>query len=140
MFLRKKAPYGGFFLFVIQDTYEDQEIRQRSIMEMNNIPFGLTNWDEIETERFEGENGFAIWRTQRFGTIRVRMVEYSAGYIADHWCSKGHILFCLEGELHTELQDGRVFTLKAGMSYQVADMVDPHRSYSDIGARLFIVD
>ncbi len=68
------------------------------------------------------------------------MVEYSAGYIADHWCSKGHILFCLEGELHTELQDGRVFTLKAGMSYQVADMVDPHRSYSDIGARLFIVD
>ena len=109
-------------------------------MEMHNIPFGTTNWDDIETERFEGENGFAIWRTQRFGTIRSRIVEYSPGYMADHWCNKSHILFCLEGELHTELKDGRVFTLKAGMSYQVADNTEPHRSYSDIGARLFIVD
>ena len=109
-------------------------------MEMRNIPFGLTNWDEVETERYEGEHGFAIWRTQRFGTIRVRIVEYSAGYKADHWCSKGHILFCLDGELQTELQDGRLFTLKAGMSYQVADQTEPHRSYSETGARLFIVD
>lgn len=109
-------------------------------MEMRNIPFGLTNWDEVETERYEGEDGFAIWRTQRFGTIRVRIVEYSAGYKADHWCSKGHILFCLDGELQTELQDGRLFTLKAGMSYQVADQTEPHRSYSETGARLFIVD
>ena len=72
--------------------------------------------------------------------IRVRIVEYSAGYMADHWCSKGHILFCIAGELHTELQDGRHFILKAGMSYQVADNAEAHRSYSETGARLFIVD
>jgi hypothetical protein len=67
-------------------------------------------------------------------------LEYSPGYRADHWCSKGHILFCLEGELTTELQDGRVFVLKPGMSYQVADQAEPHRSYTAGGAKLFVVD
>jgi hypothetical protein len=115
-------------------------MKKRTAMEMHNIPFGITNWDTIETERYEGENGYALWRTQRFGTIRVRIVEYSAGYMADHWCVKGHILFCLAGELLTELKDGRQFTLTAGMSYQVADNAEAHRSYSQTGARLFIVD
>lgn len=82
----------------------------------------------------------ALWRTQNFGTIRVRMVEYSAGYLADHWCLKGHILLCLVGELHTELQDGRTFVLKPGMSYQVADNAEAHRSFTESGAKLFIVD
>lgn len=109
-------------------------------MEMNNIPFGTTNWDEIDAVKYEGEQGYALWRTQRFGPIRVRVVEYSAGYSADHWCVKGHILYCLEGELRTELKDGRQFVLKAGMSYQVADNAEAHRSYSETGARLFIVD
>ena len=76
----------------------------------------------------------------RSGGIRVRMVEYSPGYLADHWCSKGHILLCLEGELTTELADGRTFVLKPGMSYQVADAAEPHRSRTAIGAKLFIVD
>jgi hypothetical protein len=75
-----------------------------------------------------------------FGDIRVRMVEYSAGYKADHWCVKGHVLLCISGELHTELKDGRTFTLRPGMSYQVADNAEAHRSYTDVGARLFIVD
>jgi hypothetical protein len=75
-----------------------------------------------------------------FGSIRVRMVEYSAGYLADHWCQKGHILLCLEGELHTELADGRRFVMTAGMSYQVADQAEAHRSSTASGARLFIVD
>ena len=82
----------------------------------------------------------AIWRTRQFGDIRVRMVEYTPGYVADHWCLKGHILYCLEGELRTELQDGRTFTLRPGMSYQVADNAEPHRSSTLAGARLFIVD
>jgi quercetin dioxygenase-like cupin family protein len=82
----------------------------------------------------------AYWRTCHFGAIRVRMVEYTPGYRADHWCVKGHILLCLEGELHTELQDGRNFVLRAGMSYQVADNAEPHRSSTTAGARLFIVD
>ena len=82
----------------------------------------------------------AYWRTQQFGNIRVRMVEYTPGYLADHWCVKGHILLCIAGELHTELADGRKFTLTPGTSYQVADDAEPHRSSSEAGAMLFIVD
>ncbi|MBI1290601.1 hypothetical protein GC173_05085 [bacterium] len=109
-------------------------------MLIQNIPFGTTDWGTIEPTRHAGEVGFALWRTQHFGTIRVRMVEYSAGYVADHWCSKGHILLCLEGELHTELEDGRRFVLTPGMSYQVADNAEPHRSMAPVGAKLFVVD
>jgi hypothetical protein len=82
----------------------------------------------------------AYWRTQHFGTLRVRVVEYTPGYVADHWCVKGHILLCVAGELVTELKDGRRFTLAPGMSYQVADDLEPHRSYTAVGAKLFIVD
>ena len=109
-------------------------------MNLNNIPFGTTDWSEIPTTRHDGEQGYTLWRTQQFDNIRVRIVEYSAGYLADHWCSKGHILFCLEGELHTELEDGRTFTLSAGMSYQVADNAEAHRSSTTNGVKLFIVD
>ncbi len=109
-------------------------------MEMRDIPFGITNWMEIPSTEHKGETGMATWRTRQFAGIRVRMVEYSAGYLADHWCTKGHILFCLEGELHTELADGRQFTLKPGMSYQVADRAEPHRSRTETGAKLFNVD
>lgn len=109
-------------------------------MEMTNIPFAITDWSEIEKTEHKGESGIAIWRTREFGGIRVRMVEYSPGYQADHWCSKGHILLCMEGELHTELSDGRKFTLTPWVSYQVADNAEPHRSYTSTGAKLFIVD
>lgn len=109
-------------------------------MDINNIPFGITNWAEIPTTRHTGDQGYALWHTQQFDAIRVRMVEYSENYLADHWCSKGHILLCLEGELHTELDDGRSFTLTAGMSYQVANQAEAHRSSTSKGAKLFIVD
>lgn len=109
-------------------------------MKMSDIPFGTTAWAALATTEHPGETGKAHWRTQQFGEVRVRMVEYSAGYLADHWCSKGHILLCLSGELHTELEDGRVFTLTPGMSYQVADGAEAHRSWTDAGAQLFIVD
>jgi len=109
-------------------------------VQMQDIPFGTTDWSAIEPTRHPGETGSAFWRTQHFGAIRVRMVEYTPGYLADHWCVKGHVLLCLEGELHTELEDGRRFTLKPGMSYQVADQAEPHRSSTTTGARLFIVD
>jgi hypothetical protein len=109
-------------------------------MEMKNIAFGTTNWAEIAPTEHKGKTGMAIWRTQQFDNIRVRMVEYSAGYHADHWCEKGHILFCIEGELHTELADGRKFILTPGTSYQVADHAEPHRSYTKTGVKLFIVD
>ncbi len=109
-------------------------------MHMSDIPFGTTDWPAIEKTAYPGESGVAFWRTQNFGPIRVRMVEYSAGYLADHWCSKGHILLCMEGVLGTELKDGRQFTLTPGLSYQVADGAEPHRSFTEVGAKLFIVD
>ena len=109
-------------------------------MLMTDIPFVITDWSSVEPTRHEGITGTAIWRTRSFSDIRVRLVDYSPGYLADHWCSKGHILFCLEGELHTELDDGRIFVLSPGMSYQVADNAEPHRSSTSTGARLFIVD
>lgn len=109
-------------------------------MEMKNIPFGITNWEGIEKIEHKGETGTSFWRTREFDNIRVRIVEYSPGYSADHWCSKGHILLCLEGELNTETKDGKKHTLKPGMSYQVADNDLPHRSSTKVGAELFIVD
>ena len=109
-------------------------------MEMNNIPFGTTDWLQIAPTEHKGETGVATWHTRQFDTIRVRIVEYSPGYKADHWCKKGHILLCLEGELHTELADGREFVLTPGVSYQVADEAEPHRSSTQTGAKLFIVD
>ena len=121
------------FMFIIQ-------VDRRLFIEMRNIPFGITDWAEIVPTEHKGETGTVTWRMQQFDTVRVRMVEYSAGYLADHWCSKGHILLCLEGELHTELADGREFVLTPGISYQVADNAEPHRFYTKVGAKLFIVD
>ena len=109
-------------------------------MNIENLPFCVTDWSSVPATEHKGETGVALWRTRQFGPIRVRMVEYSAGYLADHWCSKGHVLLCLAGELHTELKDGRRFTLVPGMSYQVADNAEPHRSSAPDGATLFIVD
>jgi quercetin dioxygenase-like cupin family protein len=109
-------------------------------MKINDIPFNTVDWSQIPREEKSAEVGQAFWRTQHFGDIRVRMVEYTPGYVSDHWCVKGHVLLCLEGELYTELEDGRRFTLKPGMSYQVADNAEPHRSESPLGAKLFIVD
>jgi hypothetical protein len=109
-------------------------------MKMTDIPFGTTDWAHVPPTEHKGETGTALWRTRYFGDIRVRLVEYSPGYLADHWCEKGHILFCLDGELHTELKDGRTYTLRSGMSYQVADQAEAHRSSTAVGAQLFVVD
>ncbi|MDP3309979.1 MAG: DHCW motif cupin fold protein [Polaromonas sp.] len=109
-------------------------------MKMSNIPFGTTDWSAIPQTEHSAQTGQAFWRTQQFGDIRVRRVEYTPGYVSDHWCSKGHILLCLTGELRTELEDGSVFVLQPGMSYQVADGAEAHRSSAPKGATLFIVD
>lgn len=109
-------------------------------MQLADIPFTTTDWSTVEATEHAGDSGVARWRTRHFGDVRVRMVEYSASYVADHWCSKGHILLCLAGELETELADGRRVMLTPGMSYQVADGAEPHRSRSTRGATLFIVD
>jgi hypothetical protein len=109
-------------------------------MKILDIPFGTTDWSQIETTEHFGVTGKALWKTREYGGVRVRMVEYSPGYRADHWCTKGHILLVLEGELVTELADGRKFALRPGVSYQVADGEEPHQSWTVTGAKLFIVD
>ena len=109
-------------------------------MQISNIPFGTTDWSGVEVTTHKGNSGVATWRTRQFGDIRVRLVEYSPGYVADHWCQKGHIIFCVDGEMDTDLADGRSFRLSTGMSYQVADGAEPHRSSTEHGATLFIVD
>jgi hypothetical protein len=109
-------------------------------MKLSNIPFCTTDWSQVERTEHSAAAGQCFWRTQMHGDVRVRMVEYTPGYVSDHWCEKGHVLLCLSGELHTDLQDGRQFVLKPGMSYQVADGAEPHRSRAPAGATLFIVD
>ena len=109
-------------------------------MKIEGVPFQVTDWSGVAPTRHPGETGYALWRTLEIGNIRVRLVEYSPGYRADHWCSKGHVLYVLDGELTTELKDGRVMTLAPGTSYEVADGAEPHRSRTAKGARLFVVD
>jgi hypothetical protein len=109
-------------------------------LHLTDVPFGTTDWPDLERTEHPGTTGSAFWRTRQVGALRVRMVDYTPGYLADHWCTKGHVLLCLEGELDTELADGRRFRLTPGMSYQVADDAEPHRSSTGPGARLFIVD
>jgi quercetin dioxygenase-like cupin family protein len=107
---------------------------------MSNIPFQTIDWTSIEKVEFKGETGAALWQTVQFGGLRIRLVEYLKGYLADHWCQKGHIVHCLEGEFITELSTGAKFKLKKGETYVVSDELSSHRSVSENGVRLLIVD
>jgi quercetin dioxygenase-like cupin family protein len=109
-------------------------------MHIADISFSTTDWSSVTPTEHTGASGVAYWRTVALGSIRLRMVECMPGYVSDHWCTKGHIILCLDGELHTRLGDGRAFVLTPGMSYQVADDAEPHRSSAPDGAKLFIVD
>lgn len=109
---------------------------------MNIAPFAFQtlDWSSIPKEEHKGKTGIAYWQIQIVNNIRVRLVEYSPGYKADHWCSKGHILYCIEGEMNTELKDGCIMRLSRGMCYFVGDDCEAHRSSTQSGCRLFIVD
>ncbi|MBX2933749.1 MAG: DHCW motif cupin fold protein [Ferruginibacter sp.] len=109
-------------------------------MKIKQFPFQTVNWEDIEAEEHQGTSGKASWKIFNMGNIRVRMVEYTAGYIANHWCNKGHIIYCIKGEMTTKLQDGREFILRQGMTYHVGDNSDAHCSTSKNGCVLFIVD
>jgi quercetin dioxygenase-like cupin family protein len=107
---------------------------------MLDIPFQTIDWSQIEKTIHRGETGTAYWQTLEFGGLRVRLVEYSDNYLADHWCSKGHIVHCLEGELTSELESGEVFILKPGMTYVVSDNLSSHRSVTKDKVKLLIID
>lgn len=109
-------------------------------MKLSPFPFQTVDWANVPKERHAGDSGFALWQVFMMNDIRIRLVEYSANYRADHWCKKGHVLFCMEGAMTTTLEDGRSFELTAGMSYQVGDDCEAHRSETLNGCKLFIVD
>ena len=109
-------------------------------MNSKNIPFQTIDWNAIEKTEYKGETGIAYWQTLQFDGLRIRLVEYSKNYLADHWCEKGHIVHCLEGEVINELIDGSQSTLKAGMSYVVSDELSSHRSIAKNGVKLMIID
>jgi hypothetical protein len=109
-------------------------------MKMSPLSMSITDWSQITLSEYPSEKGGARLRTCTFGDIRVRMVEYSPGYVADHWCSKGHIVLCLSGFLNIEVRDGPHYCLKTGQSYHVGDGDPPHRSSAPEGATLFIID
>lgn len=109
-------------------------------MNIENIPFTQIDWNTIEGKEHSGTTGFATWKTFMLGEMRIRLVEYSWGYSSDHWCDKGHIIYCVDGETTIELKDGRKFILRKGMTYIVGDNSDSHKNYTEKGARLLIID
>ena len=109
-------------------------------MEIKPFPFQTLDWSGIPEEEHKGITGAASWKIFNMGDLRIRMVKYSANYLADHWCNKGHIIYCIDGEMITELEDGREFILSGGMTYHVGDNSNAHRSKSKNGCTLFIVD
>src|SRR4030042_108541 len=109
-------------------------------MSNKNIPYQIIDWSLIPKTEHKGEEGIADWQTLQFEGLRIRIVEYSKGYIADHWCKKGHIVHCLEGEFISELQDGDETVLTKGMTYIVSDDLSSHRSKTQSGVKLLIID
>ena len=107
---------------------------------MSNIPFQTIDWTTIEKAEHKGETGIAYWQTVQLGGLRIRIVEYSNGYLADHWCQKGHIVHCLEGEFVSELSTGEKIKLVKGETYVVSDELSSHRSVSENGVKLMIMD
>ena len=109
-------------------------------MQIHSFPFQTLDWASIPKDEHQGETGTAYWQVFMMGKISIRKVEYSANYAADHWCRKGHIILCLEGEMETKLDDGRIMKLTRGMTYFVGDDCEAHRSSTQNGCKLFIVD
>jgi len=109
-------------------------------MSLSNINFQAINWSAVGKSVHPGDSGEAFWQTLQFTGLRIRIVEYSAGYLANHWCQKGHIVHCLEGEFVSEMETGEAFTLTKGMTYIVSDDLSSHRSESKNGVKLLIID
>ncbi len=109
-------------------------------MSTQNIPFQNIDWSKVPRTEHKGETGIAYWQTIQFQGLRIRIVEYSPGYLADHWCKKGHIVHCLEGEFVSEMKDGDQSAMKEGMTYVVSDELSSHRSKTEKGVKLLIID
>ena len=108
-------------------------------MKETGIPYHAIDWSLVPRTEHKGETGTSFWRTQQYGGLRIRIVEYSAGYLADHWCQKGHVVHCLEGEFVSEEESGEKTVMTKGMTYVVSDGLSSHRSRTEHGATLLIV-
>ena len=98
------------------------------------------DWDSIPTQKIDGETGFCTIKTKTLGEIKIRHIEYSANYSADHWCDKGHIVFIIDGELKIEHKDNSIHTLQGGMTYLIGDNTLAHQAKSKLGAKALIID
>ncbi len=110
------------------------------IMNPQNYPYQTIDWNSVPKVEFKGEQGSAWWQTIQLPGLRIRIVEYSKGYLADHWCRKGHIVHCLKGEFTSELNNGNKFIMKEGMTYIVSDELSSHRSSTKDGVKVMIID
>ena len=110
-------------------------------MQLSGWQADVTDWPNAPTSIQQGKSGTATVQTRQVGDIQLRVVSYSPGYTADHWCHKGHIVFVVSGILTIEHEDGQRHDVAAGASYHVADDDGaPHRVMSEAGATAFIVD
>lgn len=106
-------------------------------MELSGLPEAVVDWSRTPATKTAG----ATSRAHKTNDVQLRVVDYDPGYLADHWCSKGHILYVISGSLTIEHGDGKAsYELAAGMSWQTADNGPPHRVRSTGGATVFIVD
>jgi len=129
------------FIFGSGISKPDAGCKRNSLsIKMSNIPYQNIDWAVVEKVEHKGETGTAFWQTIQFSGLRIRLVEYSKGYLADHWCEKGHIVYCLEGAFVSQLKNGENFILSKGMSYVVSDGLSSHRSLSKDGVKLLIID
>ena len=110
-------------------------------MYITEVPYTNINWDEVPITKHSGETGFAYRRIFETGNVRLRLVEYSPGYRADHWCCRGHVIHLLDGEIKFELKDGSMVSLIKGMSCCLSDSKSiAHKALTESGAFLLIID
>lgn len=109
-------------------------------MSEHDFPYQAIDWSAIPRSEHKGETGTSFWQTLQLPGLRIRIVEYSPGYLADHWCQKGHIVHCLKGEFVNEQESGGRTVMRQGMTYVVSDGASSHRSRTELGAVLLIVD
>lgn len=109
-------------------------------MTNERFPYQAIDWAAVPRTEHKGDPGMSFWRTVQLSGLRIRVVEYSPGYLADHWCQKGHIVHCLEGEFVNEQENGDRTVMTKGMTYVVSDGMSSHRSRTETGATLLIVD
>ena len=104
------------------------------------IPFTVTDWTLLPPVDEKGITGLASIKTVNLGDIILRQIEYSSNYEADHFCQKGHIVYCISGSIQIQLSDNSIHTIATGNTFQVSDDASSHKLYSKEGAKVFVTD